>query len=58
MLPTILGSFTALALFPAVLAQTTGGQSVGASTWLTVDVGYGVYTGVYNTTSKLAVWRG
>ncbi len=42
------------------LALITTGQAIVQpnSSGLTVDLGYGIYTGLYNTTTKLAVWKG
>ena len=34
--------------------QATNGQSSG----LTVDLGYEIYKGYYNATSKLNIWKG
>ncbi len=40
----------------AVLAAADTTSSSAAS--LLVDVGYGVYNGVYNSTTQLNVWKG
>jgi len=42
--------------FNRVLAQEQDADTPASN--LTVDVGYGSYTGVYNQTTKLNVWKG